>query len=315
MVKKTRTSVRRKTGIAKSRLQFAEVSFGNPDVGSVIIPVSSCVLSKRRRAQIIAKARSFHTKGLFIQECTNPKFVKALAGDFIKDLAPLRLQRYVAGQFAQKAFDCYFNRLEQALATDTTVTLKRTQTFLTVKATKNHLGQENMQYVATFPDDYAENLVSAFSGLVARLFEKPKRNTTANFWLMYTKWIWTNQMAQAMEDLEKKIGTRCLQKMKSERLFAEVLRIYARSGTAGPELARLTEWYLREFADIAVAPLRELPLDEFEVILLLRRKGSSRLVAFADLGAQIDAVLERPNKIYSFPPRRFEELVAFALSK
>jgi restriction endonuclease Mrr len=66
---------------------------------------------------------------------------------------------------------------------------------------------------------------------------------------------------------------------------------------------------------MAVAPLRELPLDEFEVILLLRRKETARLVVLADLSVQIDAVLKRPQEIYLGPPRRFEELVAFALSK
>jgi hypothetical protein len=227
MVKKARIRARRKTDVRKDRVQFAEVSFGTPDLGSVIIPVNSRSLSDHRRAQILADARSFHTKGLFIQECTNPKFLSALAGDFIKDLAPLKLQRYVAGHFAQKALDCYFHRLEQALTTDATLTLKRTQAFLTLKTTKNHLGREKKQFVATFPDEYAKNLIAAFSGLVAPLFEKPKKNTTANFWLMYTKWIWTNQMARAMEDLEKQIGTRRLEKMKSEQLFAEVLRIYS----------------------------------------------------------------------------------------
>jgi restriction system protein len=44
-------------------------------------------------------------------------------------------------------------------------------------------------------------------------------------------------------------------------------------------------------------------------------KETARLAVLADMSAQIDAVLKRPQNIYSFPPRRFEELVAFALSK
>jgi hypothetical protein len=133
--------------------------------------------------------------------------------------------------------------------------------------------------------------------------------------MMYTKWIWTNQMAHAMEDLESQIGTQRLERMKLDRLFGEVLRMYAKDATAGPELARLTEWYLGEFANILVEALRKLPLDQIELLLLLRRRQPDRLVVLGDWGAQVDRILKRPQEIFTVPPRRFEELMAFALAE
>jgi restriction system protein len=48
---------------------------------------------------------------------------------------------------------------------------------------------------------------------------------------------------------------------------------------------------------------------------LLRRTDAGRLVVLADLGAEIDRVLRRPEEIRSVPSRRFKELMAYALSE
>src|SRR3984893_15069670 len=99
----------KKARSAKRQVELAEVAFGaSADLGPVMIPVRARNLSERRRAQIVSEAREFHAKGRFIQECTNPKFLWALAGDFFDSFAPLELQRYVPGQFARLAIEDYF---------------------------------------------------------------------------------------------------------------------------------------------------------------------------------------------------------------
>jgi restriction system protein len=132
---------------------------------------------------------------------------------------------------------------------------------------------------------------------------------------MYTKWIWTNQMTNAMCDLEGQIGTNRLERMSPDRLFAEVLRVYGEDATAGTELARLTDWYIRNFADILFEALRKLTVDQLELILLLRRKQRERLVVLGDLGTLVDRLIRKPKDIYSIPARQFEEVMAFALAE
>jgi hypothetical protein len=107
-----------------------------------MIPVTSRKLTEGRRAQIVFEAHEFHAKGLFIQECTSPRFLRALSGDFFENLAPLQLQRYVAAQFAQRAIEDYFDRLEEALIADAAGTLRRNQSFLKVRTRKNRSGPE-----------------------------------------------------------------------------------------------------------------------------------------------------------------------------
>ena len=291
------TSGRKNIPVQDRKVRLAKVTFGDSgDLGPVMIPVTSYNLTKCKRAQIIFEAQEFHTKGLFIQPHTNPRFLRALAQDSFSDLAPLQLQRHVVGRFGQMATESYFDRLEQALRRDAATTLKRTKAFLSVRVKKNRRGSEHNEFVATLPDNYSEDLVSELSDFVTPFFEKPTGKKRANFWVMYTKWIWTNQMAQAMCDLEEQIGAQRLE-------------------NAAPEIARLTDWYLSEFASTLVQSLAAVPLEQLEVLLLLRRTDAGRLVVLADLGAEIDRVLRRPEEIRSVPSRRFKELMAYALSE
>lgn len=296
-------------------MYLAEVSFGTRDLGPVMIPVSSQKLSDSERAQMVADAREFHTKGLFIQSCTNPRFLKDLAGGFHDDLGPLQLQQYVAASLAQQALDHYFHQLQQKLGSDAANILKRTKSFLSVSRTETLSSGIENEYSVTLPNDYPTKLVDEFGNWTAPFFEKPRGNRKANFWAMFAKWAWTNQMAHAMCDLEKQIGVRRLERMKPERLFAEVLRVYGEDATAGPELARLTAWYLGEFANILFEAFGKLTMEQLELVLLLRRKERDRLVVLDDVGAAADRVLRRPKDMYSIASRDFEKLIAFALSQ
>jgi hypothetical protein len=121
-------------------------------------------------------------------------------------------------------------------------------------------------------------------------------------------------MAQAMEDLEGDIGTARMETMGSDELFAAVIATHARSKTSAAEHARLMDWYANNFAACLARALYDLPLEHLEVLLCLRKEQERRIVV-ADVGAHIDTLLSRPQEIYSVPSRRFEEVVAYALSK
>ena len=103
--------------------------------------------------------------------------------------------------------------------------------------------------------------------------------------------------------------------MRTDKLFARILRRFADSMSAPKEFANLAEYYLEEFSAIVVAPLKEISLNRLEFILGLRTRGGTRDIALRDFSAQIDSLLKQPEMIYSMTARRFEEILAFALSK
>ena len=280
-----------------------------------MIPVPSQRLSERQRVKIVDEAREFHTKGLFIQECTNPRFLKALSLDFYEDLEPLQIQRYVAAQLTQHAIRDYLARLKEALNTDPEATLKRTGSFVKISSEKYRSAAKQNEYVVTLPDSYPTDVIAELTGWLAPFFGKPLRQRKANFWTMYTKWIWINQMTNAMCDLEGQIGADRLERMEPGQLFTEVLRVYGEDATAGPELARLTDWYICKFAEILLEALRNLTIVQLELILLLRRDQRERLVVLGDLGTRVDRLIRQPQEIYSIPSRQFEEVMAFALAE
>ncbi len=278
-----------------------------------MFPVRSRREAEARRDEIISQAVEFRNKGMFIQESTNPRFLKLLATNLAEVLTPF--QRYVAGAVAGEAVDYYSRRLEDALRKDPAGTLTSARMFLSLKETRTRTGRKRRSYQVTLPDDYAEKLVSQISSLIAPMFGRPKRTDAVNFWMMFTKWMWINQMTYAMEDLEKQIGADRLANMRTERLFARILETLPRSMSLPEEFGELAHWYLDEFAAIVLEPLEALPLDHLEYILALRTKGAGRAAALGDFSAQIDSILKRPQRIYSIPSRRFEEILAFALSR
>jgi hypothetical protein len=288
------------------------VSFGD-DSEPVMFPVASRADGEARRDEIVAKALEFRYKGLFIKESTDPRFLKLLATDFSEALTPF--QRYAAGAVARQALDYYFRRLEEALEANPASSFTKARTFLSLEVIRARAGRTQQSYTVKLPDDYADKLVSQMSTLIAPLFGRPKRSDKANFWMMFTKWIWLNQMTYAMEDLETRIGAEKLAKMRTDKLFARILRRFADSMSAPKEFANLAEYYLEEFSAIVVAPLKEISLNRLEFILGLRTRGGTRDIALRDFSAQIDSLLKQPEKIYSMPARRFEEILAFALSK
>ena len=292
--------------------RLAVVKVGG-DYGEVLFPIGSEAEIQTRRDELTERALEFHRKGLFIREITSSDFLQEMASDLARE-CKTGFQGLLAARFAITLLETYTERLKEALDVASWADIAADRPF--VKAT----APDGKHFVFKPPPNYDQKLVKICSDLIEPFFGPPTTQFRVNFWRNFTEWIWINQMAQAMEDLEGSIGTSALEQLRAEEMFNRVLTIFAESDEVPQEFARLANWYLQEFGDMLVsAPLPEpISLRQFEVLIGLVDRPDEQpapIVGFNSLARQVEAVLLRPMTIHQISPRRFEELVAFGLEK
>lgn len=296
---------------SKARLQFMWVDTGSKDLGRVYFPVRSKAEGKRRRKELIEKAIEFQRKWMFIQRVTSSKFLLELADDFSRRLP---VQRLAAARFAASLLERYGGRLKEALHSDSPSKIISSRPFLKAKKRSKHL-------TVTFdpPPDFDERLVEICSDFIRPLFVAPKTAHGYNFWQNFAKWIWTNQMTNAIEDLEMSLGKTAVRTMPAEDLFNAALKVFSESLDAHEEFGRLTDLYVQDLIDIVTSKdiTRKLSLEQFEVLIGLSSHSGQRSpsIQFRSIADQLETLLVHPSALCELAPRRFEELVAFGLEK
>ena len=291
---------------------LAAVKVGG-DYGEVLFPIDSEAAIETRREELTERAVEFHRKGLFIREITSADFLQEVASDLALQ-CKTGFQEPLAARFAIALLETYAERLKAALDVASWADVAADRPFL--EATS----QDGKHFVFKPPQNYDQKLVKICSDLIEPFFGQPTTQCRVNFWRNFTEWIWINQMAQAMEDLEGSIGASALGQLPTKELFDRVLTVFAESEEVPQEFAHLANWYLQEFGDMLIsAPLPEpISLRQFEILIgLIDRPNEQRvpIIGFNSLAEQVEAVLLKPAGIHQISPRRFEELVAFGLEK
>jgi len=308
--KGTRPSQERPEG-GEQQEYLAAVKIGG-DFGEVLLSVHSEEELESRRVELAERAFEFRRKGLFIREITSKDFLQELASDLAGECKNA-FQQTLAVRLAIALLENYIARLKEALDEPSRAEVAASRVF--IKAT----GPDAKHFIFDPPSDYEQKLVKICSDLIEPFFGPPTARYKFNFWRNFTEWIWINQMAQAMEDLEVTIGTAALEQLPSEELYNRTLTVFAESDDVIEEFGRLANWYLQEFGDVVSASAPEaISLQQFEILIGLVDRPDEEgevIVGHNALREQFDAVLLKPITLHQISPRRFEELVAFALEE
>src|ERR1017187_3655699 len=177
--------------------RLAVVKVGG-DYGEVLFPIGSEAEIQTRRDELTERALEFHRKGLFIREITSSDFLQEMASDLARE-CKTGFQGLLAARFAITLLETYTERLKDALDVASWADIAADRPF--VKAT----APDGKHFVFKPPPNYDQKLVKICSDLIEPFFGPPTTQFRVNFWRNFTEWIWINQMAQAMEDLEGSI--------------------------------------------------------------------------------------------------------------
>src|SRR6202023_2612981 len=178
----------------------------------VVSLVPLFVLVNRRLCCVYGHIRS----GVFIREITSSDFLQEIASDLAHECKD-GFRGLLAARIAVALLETYAERLKEALDVDSWADVVADRPFVEATA------PDGKRFVFKPPPNYDQKLVKICSDLIEPFFGPPTAECRVNSWRNFTEWIWINQRAQAMEDLEGSIGTSALEHLPTEELFNQTL--------------------------------------------------------------------------------------------
>ncbi len=297
-------------GGVSGKQAFIAVQFRDAGSEPVMVPVSSLDVlnSEEKKQKVIDSAWAFFQRGEFARRSLSPHFVETLASDLAK---VVNIQKLVTPLVLSALAELYRNRLRLELEQRGEAAIDSNA--LHLKADRR--AGEDIHVYFDPPQDWEQVARSNIGKLVDDAFSV----SPAPFsWYKFAEWLWVNQVAGALGDLEEEIGQDVLAQMP-HRDFEQVLlnRIVGHQDSAvhtANLILRRTECLAKMFVSAAEKSLDDLW--KFEKLFGLRKlppdhcADKAGLLVRLDLGRLLSLVAKRPEDLYFLPPRKFEELIA-----
>jgi hypothetical protein len=292
------------------------IQFGDEHEQPVMMPVDDpgVLDDPAKKEALIDQAWAFYQHGLFARATINPAFIKALADDFARDLP---LPNLLARTVCSRLVPAYFDHLERDAQTHGDAIVDEHAKHLRVEG--DNTG-EDVTIVLDLPDDWDETAIASVQQLVTGLFDT--KDTGMNSWYGFTEWIWTNQVARALDGLAEESGEEYLGSLSEEDFWNTLLRRVLCHEDSAENFAELLGNYLDTLADIVMENLVSTATERWLIELLLGLRAlpppnatipsslQQKRIITVDLTSILGRLTKNPHDFYQLTPRRFEEVIA-----
>jgi restriction system protein len=292
------------------------IQFGDEHEQPVMMPVDDpgVLDDPDKKEALIDKAWAFYQHGLFARATISPPFIKALADDFARDLP---LPNFLACKVCSRLVPAYFDHLEQDVQTHGDAIIDEHAKHLRVE--RDH-SSEDVTIVLDLPEDWEETAIASVQRLVTGFFDT--RDTGLSSWYGFTEWIWTNQVARALDDLAQESGEEYLESLSEEDFWTTVLGRMLRHEDSAANFAELLGNHLDTLTDIVVENLVNTATERWLLELLLGFRTlpppnatipshlQPKRIITVDLTSILGRLTKNPHDLYQLTPRTFEEVIA-----
>ncbi len=267
-----------------------------------------------KKEALIDQAWAFYQHGLFARATINPRFIKALADDFARDLP---LPNLLARTVCSRLVPAYIDHLEHDAETYGPVIVDDDAKHLRVEL---HNTSGDVTIVLDLPDDWQETAIASVQRLVTGLFDT--NDTASNSWYGFTEWLWTNQVARALDDLAHECGEEHLESLSQREFWNAILERMLHHEDSAANFAELLGNYLDTLTDVLMEGFTSTKTERWIIELLLGFRDQPppdatlpsnlqrQRIIRVDFASMLGRLTKNPHDLYQLTPRTFEELIA-----